>query len=48
VRVIATDDRTLVPNFMGYLETEMKPAKLDQRGLIGDVSLISRPSRRAD
>jgi beta-galactosidase len=43
LRVIATDDRAQVANYMGYLETEMKPAVLDNKGVIGVVNLLSRP-----
>jgi beta-galactosidase len=43
LRVIATDDRAQVANYMGYLETEMKPAVLDNKGVIGAVNLLSRP-----
>ncbi len=43
LRVIAVDDRSQVEVYMGYLQTEMKPVTLDNKGIIGDVNLISRP-----
>ncbi|MDQ3814864.1 MAG: beta-galactosidase, partial [Armatimonadota bacterium] len=44
LRVIAVDDRSQVEVYMGYLQTEMKPASLDNKGIIGDVNLLSRPA----
>ena len=44
LRVIAVDDRAQVEVYMGYLQTEMKPATLDNKGIIGDVNLLSRPA----
>jgi beta-galactosidase len=41
--VVAVDDLKQVTQYMGYLDEPTHEAKLDHRGLIGDVSLLSRP-----
>jgi beta-galactosidase len=43
LRVLAIDDRTQVPILMGYIVNEMRPAVLDNKGIIDDVMLVSRP-----
>jgi hypothetical protein len=43
IRVVATDDRTQVTQYMGYLFEATSPANLDNRGIIGQVNLLSRP-----
>jgi len=44
LKVIAVDDRKDVEVMMGYLTNEKQAAKLDFRGVIGSVSLISQPA----
>jgi len=41
--VVAVDDLKQVTQFMGYLDEPTQAAKLDHRGIIGDVALRSRP-----
>jgi beta-galactosidase len=43
VRVIATDDLKEVTQYMGHDQVFKREAKLDTRGLIGGVTLLSRP-----
>jgi hypothetical protein len=45
LRVIATDDRAQVSIYMGYLQNEMRPANLDNRGVI--ATSPSSAARRA-
>ena len=43
VRVIAADDRNEVVNYMGYVNEPRSVARLDNRGIIRSVTLLSRP-----
>jgi beta-galactosidase len=45
LRVIATDNKTEVTSYMGYVNEPKSKAVLDNRGLIGDgVKLLARPA----
>ncbi|MDW8307816.1 MAG: glycoside hydrolase family 2 TIM barrel-domain containing protein [Verrucomicrobiales bacterium] len=43
LKVVATDNEKEVLNFMGHDQVTTQPARLDSRGLIGEVFLVSRP-----
>jgi beta-galactosidase len=43
IMVLALNDREKVTQFMGYVNEPTAEAKLDSRGLIGDVNLLARP-----
>lgn len=43
MKVVAVDDEKEVLNFMGHDQVTVQKAKLDARGLIGEVFLLSRP-----
>ncbi len=43
--VVAVDDLEEVTQYMGYLDEPKHKAKLDHRGIIADVALLSRPPK---
>ncbi|MCU0772739.1 MAG: beta-galactosidase [Verrucomicrobia bacterium] len=43
LKVVAADNEKEVLNFMGHDQVSVQKAKLDSRGLIGEVFLLSRP-----